>query len=218
MEPDDWGKDEEWLDPEMDIMHRMKQPLPPPKPPLAPKDLPKGKTEGIALGTRKRSRVGELKGKGKTRRKARPFRVHFENSVSPEEQREILKIINDRRSWFQGDRRAVKCEPRSADWVVAFSYQDTPRFEGLSVTEMSRPPRTVFHRKNWEKVPAPSKYKTKGGYHTYVVNHELGHALGAGHRSAYPGKPTPVMVQQTLGQQGGTPNPFPLHEEIRSMN
>lgn len=69
--------------------------------------------------------------------------------------------------------------------------------------------RVVINARRW-MAGAAAYGSDLAGYRTYLVNHEVGHALGRGHATcARAGRPAPVMLQQTLGLGGCRPYPYP---------
>ena len=80
--------------------------------------------------------------------------------------------------------------------------------KGLSVTDSRSSPIIIdIHSGNWTN--PPSKFKgSQQEYRAYLINHEMGHALGFGHTKLGKGK-CQLMAQQTKGTQGCIPNGYP---------
>lgn len=75
----------------------------------------------------------------------------------------------------------------------------------------------VINQTRW--LGASDSWNGAGGslrdYRHMVVNHEVGHWLGHGHRHcAGAGQAAPVMQQQSIDMQGCVPNPWPLSNEL----
>ena len=69
--------------------------------------------------------------------------------------------------------------------------------------------RVVLNAKRW-MYAIPAYGGNVGLYRNYLVNHEVGHALGHGHSPCTkPKTPAPVMMQQTKGLAGCLPNAWP---------
>lgn len=70
--------------------------------------------------------------------------------------------------------------------------------------------RAVINQRRWH-TGAPSYGADLASYREYLINHEVGHALGHGHEDCpTKGAKAPIMLQQTLGLQGCHAWPYPV--------
>ena len=147
--------------------------------------------------------------------------------VGPEwkedEKQFVVDVLLDPRGWkSQGylvvprDSMPKAQRPKKPDFTMRIMEQRSlarlyPDFQNLSLTDMTRWPRKIIYNgNNWNNIPKASKYETLEGYRTYLVNHEVGHAmLSKGHETCKtPGGPAPVMMQQTRGVGKCYPYPW----------
>lgn len=126
----------------------------------------------------------------------------------------VLATLNDSRSWGHDGVMTFARTDGDAEIVVVLASPDTSAALCRPLVTYGKlscrtGPRAVLTHYRW--VGAHPDYgDDRTGYRQYVVNHEVGHVLGRGHESCPgPGRPAPVMQQQTKGVGPCVPNPWP---------
>lgn len=128
----------------------------------------------------------------------------------------VHAILNDERGWGPGeDIRFERVADGHVPFRVSLSSPDLTDAECYPLRTLGEVScwngsRAVINAKRWG-----TGSETFGddilGYREYLINHEVGHALGHGHENCpEEGKPAPVMVQQTKSLEGCAANPWPF--------
>ncbi|WNV74709.1 DUF3152 domain-containing protein [Geodermatophilus sp. DSM 44513] len=132
----------------------------------------------------------------------------------------VEETLGDPRSWGNGGRasfqRVGRAQAEAGDYafrVTLISPGSMERYcPGVGTggyTSCRYGERAVINLARWATA-VPDYQGDIPTYRQYVVNHEVGHALGNGHQVCPgPGQPAPVMQQQTLGLEGCTKNAWP---------
>lgn len=162
----------------------------------------------------------ELVGRGTVYR----FKVQIEKKLRTDHQefaQAVEEILLDRRSWTAGgrvafrrvdhggDTRIMLASARTVD-RICYPLQTNGRYscrEGEKV---------VLNVRRWRH-GVPHWSDSVENYRRMLVNHEMGHRIGNGHRDC-PGRgnKAPVMQQQTISLQGCRANWWPLRRELRT--
>lgn len=141
----------------------------------------------------------------------------FHNSCPPAFVKEARAHIMHPRGWSRRHHLEEVGNEKEAQVVIRLLppkamdslYGGHAHLRNLSVTDSRNDPiRIDIHQGNWDAPPAAFR-GSKKIYRAYVINHEIGHALGFGHAGLGRGKCN-IMAQQTKGTEGCTPNGYPF--------
>lgn len=137
----------------------------------------------------------------------------------------VDEILGDPRSWVAGGAYRFQRVPWTAahDFTIYLVTRETAyrmcrvngvdiRVDGVPYTSCRQVGKVIINLDRWRLSVPPyvDNQVPLKQYRAYVLNHEVGHELGRGHVGCpTPGGPAPVMLTQTLGLQGCTPNPWP---------
>jgi hypothetical protein len=131
----------------------------------------------------------------------------------------VTSILNDARGWTAtGSLAFQRVDDDSYDFRLILASPETtnalcyPAATGGKYSCRNRD-RVVLNLMRWES-GTDEFGEDLSTYRQYLVNHEVGHLLGHGHRSCpAAGAPAPVMMQQTKGLGGCSPNGWPTGDE-----
>ncbi|MGY1726681.1 DUF3152 domain-containing protein [Geodermatophilus sp. SYSU D01062] len=131
----------------------------------------------------------------------------------------VEATLGDPRSWGNGGRmsfqRVDTTDAGAYDFRVSLVSPGSmerycPGVGTGGYTSCRYGERAVINLARWETA-VPDYQGDVATYRQYVVNHEVGHALGNGHQDCPgPGQVAPVMQQQTLGLEGCLKNAWPF--------
>jgi uncharacterized protein DUF3152/hemolysin type calcium-binding protein len=138
--------------------------------------------------------------------------------------RDLFHVLCDQRSWIASTRVRFAYHSQGALLISLRTPDSTERrcrqLTGLSVNRYyscAGSSEAVLNSDRWFR-GSDFWPGSVAQYRRMLVNHEVGHTLGQHHRGcSEAGRPAPVMMQQSKGVDGCTPNPWPLSYELRSL-
>lgn len=192
------------------------KPFAPPKAPVPKAAAPTAGSTGRYLAAP--GRAAAPKGKGTLVR----YAVEVEQGLkfTPAQfAADVHRILNDPRSWGLGGEKlrfervdAGRVRFRVSLSSPALTDRQCHPLRTFGRVSCFNGRRAVINADRW-RLGSPTYGNDVAGYREYVVNHEVGHALGRDHVTCRKrGTPASVMVQQTKSLEGCSANPWPNAE------
>jgi hypothetical protein len=137
--------------------------------------------------------------------------------------RTVEAILADERGWIRGGEVAFQRLPKYAGTQVVLATPPTVdrlcaplQTEGKVSCNMGT--KVVINAVRWRE-GVPHWTEPLSTYREALLNHEVGHRIGQGHRDCPgAGKKFPIMMQFTYGLQGcSCCNSWPLDHEVASL-
>ena len=129
---------------------------------------------------------------------------------------EVDRVLGDPRGWTRGGAAFRRVAGPPYDFRVRLATPDTTdRLCGAYGLDTGGEVNcavgadVVVNLKRWLLL-SPYYPDRPAEYHALIINHEVGHRLGHGHRDCpAPGRPAPAMMQQIKGLHGCVANAWP---------
>lgn len=138
---------------------------------------------------------------------------------------EVERTLADPRGWTRGGAVAVRrVDSGPVSFKVTLASPETTDalcapHDTHGRLSCARGDRAILNVRRWLE-GARSYGDDLAGYRRYLVNHEVGHALGYASHGSCPrrGEPAPAMMQQTRGLGGCSPSPWPTARERAAIS
>ncbi|MDP9071910.1 MAG: DUF3152 domain-containing protein [Actinomycetota bacterium] len=132
----------------------------------------------------------------------------------------VESTLSDRRGWSRAGFRLVR-RPQAPFLIVLAEGGEVDRlclpYDTYGTYSCQNGPVVALNADRWRSA-TPQWTGTLTAFRQMLVNHEVGHLLGQRHPRRHcprPGRPAPVMAQQSTELNGCLPNPWPLPDEVR---